>query len=202
MKNKKVLVVILFMFVLLFSGCSKDPKYVKLLNQDKALKYVESNYGKAELVGTNKDIENSIKYTFVDSEYKFQYTLTSTVEEVTFPAGFYHHREFSDFEENYYNYLLNALTEDINRISSEKNVRIIKREKVYLKNMYVYEKNLFDIYNNEDNMDLMEEASNELIKAIKKIDNRNFFKGYQIFIYSTLQEDDMGEKKVLERNTL
>lgn len=202
MKNKKVLVVILFMFVLLFSGCSKDPKYVKLLNQDKALKYVESNYGKAELVGTNKDIENSIKYTFVDSEYKFQYTLTSTVEEVTFPTGFYHHREFSDFEENYYNYLLNALTEDINRISSEKNVRIIKREKVYLKNMYVYEKNLFDIYNNEDNMDLMEEASNELIKAIKKIDNRNFFKGYQIFIYSTLQEDDMGEKKVLERNTL
>ena len=202
MKNKKVLVVILFMFVLLFSGCSKDSKQVKLLNQDKALKYVESNYGKAELVGTNKDIENSIKYTFVDSEYKFQYTLTSTVEEVTFPTGFYHHREFSDFEENYYNYLLNALTEDINRISSEKNVRIIKREKVYLKNMYVYEKNLFDIYNNEDNMDLMEEASNELIKAIKKIDNRNFFKGYQIFIYSTLQEDDMGEKKVLERNTL
>ena len=202
MKNKKVLVVILFMFVLLFSGCSKDPKYVKLLDEDKALKYVESNYGKAELVGTNKDIENSIKYTFVDSEYKFQYTLTSTVEEVNFPTGFYHHREFSDFEENYYNYLLNALTEDINRISSEKNVRIIKREKVYLKNMYVYEKNLFDIYNNEDNMDLMEEASNELIKAIKKIDNRNFFKGYQIFIYSTLQEDDMGEKKVLERNTL
>ncbi len=202
MKNKKVLVVILFMFVLLFSGCSKDPKYVKLLNEDEALKYVESNYGKAELVGTNKDIENSIKYTFVDSEYKFQYTLTSTVEEVTFPTGFYHHREFSDFEENYYNYLLNALTEDINRISSEKNVRIIKREKVYLKNMYVYEKNLFDIYNNEDNMDLMEEASNELIKAIKKIDNRNFFKGYQIFIYSTLQENDMGEKKVLERNTL
>ena len=202
MKNKKVLVVILFMFVLLFSGCSKDPKYVKLLDEDKALKYVESNYGKAELVGTNKDIENSIKYTFVDSEYKFQYTLTSTVEEVNFPTGFYHHREFSDFEENYYNYLLNALTEDINRISSEKNVRIIKREKVYLKNMYVYEKNLFDIYNNEDNMDLMEEASNELIKAIKKIDNRNFFKGYQIFIYSTLQENDMGEKKVLERNTL
>ena len=202
MKNKKVLVVILFMFVLLFSGCSKDPKYVKLLDEDKALKYVESNYGKAELVGTNKDIENSIKYTFVDSEYKFQYTLTSTVEEVNFPTGFYHHREFSDFEENYYNYLLNALTEDINRKKREKNVRIIKREKVYLKNMYVYEKNLFDIYNNEDNMDLMEEASNELIKAIKKIDNRNFFKGYQIFIYSTLQEDDMGEKKVLERNTL
>lgn len=195
MKKKKFLFVILSIFVLFLSGCSRSEQNVKLLSQEQAIKYVQKNYGKGTYVNTQKLSDTEVKYTFNDDQYNFEYTLTSTVEKVSFPFDFYHSREFSDFEDNYYNYILNNLGETISKIENEENVKIVKREKAY-------QKDLFDIYNDQDNLELMEEASDELIKSIKKIDDRNFFKGYKIFIYSTLKEDDMGDKTVIERKTM
>ena len=199
---KKIRILVLILVLLCLCGCSFKKESVELFTEKEALKYVEVNYGKAELLNTEKPSNESVKYTFSDNEYKFQYTLTSEIEEVSFPVTFYHTRELSTFDETYYDYILNNLSGEISRIQSEYGVRIVKREKVYLKNVYAYDKNLYDLYKDNDDIEIMRKASKELIKAIKKIDNRSFYKGYSIYLYSTLKEDDMGDKKILDKVTI
>lgn len=199
---KKIKVLLLVLVLLCLCGCSLKKEKVKLFNDDEAIKYAEKTFGKCELVDSDKSQSESVKFVFVDEQYKFQYTVTSEIEEVAFPTTFYHSREFSNFDEVYYDYILNNISGDISRIQNEYNVRIVKREKVYLKNLYDYDKNLFDIYNDSDDLDKMKKASKELVKSIKKIDSRGFYKGYLIYLYSSSQEDDMGDKKVLEKTPL
>ena len=196
---KKIRVLLLVLVLLCLCGCSFKKENVKLFDDEEAKKYAEKSFGKCSLVNSDRTQSDSVKFIFVDEQYKFTYTVTSEIEEVKFPKTFYHSREISDFDEIYYDYILNSLSGEISRIQNEKGVKILKREKVYLKNIYAYDKNLFDIYNDNDDIEKMKVASNELIKSIKKIDTRNFYKGYYIYLYSTLDEDDMGDKKVLER---
>lgn len=196
---KKVKVLLLILVLLCLCGCSLKKENVKLFSDEEAVKYAEKAFGKCQLVSSDRSQNDSVKFTFVDEQYKFNYIVTSEIEEVKFLKTFYHSRESSDFDEVYYNYILNNLSSDIFRIQNEKSVKIVKREKVYLKNMYTYDKNLFDIYSDNDDLDKMKEASSELIESIKKIDTRNYYKNYFIYLYSSNQEDEMGDKKILDK---
>lgn len=68
----------LFLFGMLFSGCTLSPKDVKLHTREEMEKILNDRYGDAEFVSVEKLEEtNQLVYTFKDTKYGFTYKATS-----------------------------------------------------------------------------------------------------------------------------
>ncbi|MBO6208071.1 MAG: hypothetical protein J6O73_14175 [Lachnospiraceae bacterium] len=93
---KKIIILLISIAVPIFllSSCA-SPDNVKLSDSVGAVKYVEENFGNAELIGTNTN-SVSIVYTFRDEEYGFEYSMRS------FASGNSVDGEVTSLEEQYH----------------------------------------------------------------------------------------------------
>ena len=145
---KKIIILLISIAVPIFllSSCA-SPDNVKLSDSVGAVKYVEENFGNAELIGTNTN-SVSIVYTFRDEEYGFEYSMRS------FASGNSVDGEVTSLEEQYhFDFLWYGGT------SADVAGTLVFDDK-YISNA--------------------EQASEEIVKLIKSIDDRGYFETIHI----------------------
>ncbi len=119
----KARLITLIIFVLFCVSCSNSAEDIEILTSDEILKYVENNYGDAELLDTI-ETKDSIECTFKDSQYGFEYYVKSSIDSL-WELSYYEDID-SNFNSEYINYLLNDsdYASDIDNFIEEYNIDI------------------------------------------------------------------------------
>lgn len=152
------------------TGCESNPEDVKLKSSFDIKLYANMHFGNAKLINKNNE-HNSITYTLKDNQYHFTYTCTSYASGIGIDGTNFGYNENTscDFDLNYQKYILDKL--NLNNIY---NTLIIQ----YTDNYQI----LFSVkYNNEEEI---LKNKDKLIKSIKRIDKRKYFKNYRIEVYN------------------
>ena len=82
--------------------------------------YAKNNFGPCKLIEYTKDDDKSVAI-FQDKEYDFEYTITSTMENLSFDSasfGTYQHKS-TDYPQQFIKYLESALENDFNNIEKK-----------------------------------------------------------------------------------
>ena len=187
---KKICIACILIFSFLFlTGCSSSKEDVKLLTEKEATNYAKEHFGKATIKKIKSKAEDKITYILTDKEYKFDYEITSYIDQFCLDGScgdIYYDSTISDFAEQYYNYIISSSKEKVATIEKKYNVSIEsddgwnKINGSYKIKSCATQAAFYSVYNNEKN--IMIDAAKELADYIKKVDNRAFFNNCSIWV--------------------
>lgn len=210
MKKCIILSILIILSTSLF-GCERNPEKVKLKTEKEIMEESVFSYGENTLISTTNG-KNSVMYTFIDSEYGFEYKMTSYARAMNIDSAIYGYREStsSDFEEKYCKFIFEKIMEEEPFIQPFE----YKTSSIYNeKNEYTYYRNADYVYPNETDhwavfIDLETVApasiyaklysnstsnligfSEMLSEKIRDIDKRKYFIDYCIRTYIFAKED-------------
>ena len=172
---KKIIILLISIAVPIFllASCA-SPDNVKLSDSVGAVKYVEENFGNAELIGTNTN-SDSIVYTFRDEEYGFEYSMRSFASGNSVDGEIFGYSEekSSDFSEKYQNYIDSQIDDEVTSL-----------EEQYHFDFLWYGGTSADVAGtlvfDDKYISNAEQASEEIAKLIKSIDDRGYFETIHI----------------------
>lgn len=172
MTKKRILSagILLFVFVcmLAMSSCSVKSK-------DQIVRYARQNFGKAELLSTEKLENGGLKCTFKDNQYGFEYYVKSEMHDIIIDGSKFGSVEStsSDFGGKYKDTFIEKCTSDLERIKSKYNVDL------ELHDSYDF----IVLHCKSSSCDYLAAAS-EIADVIIGFDGRKFFKDSFIGIYT------------------
>lgn len=119
--------------VMIFAGCKNDPKEVKLITESQAKEYVSKNLP-AAAYESEKDLTDSVEYTFTDDLCGFKFTVTSSVEKKYFDATVvgYDEKTTDNWNTAYREYLKGKLADKIDALVKENSLRLTWGQGKYL----------------------------------------------------------------------
>lgn len=162
-----------FIVLLMISmmGCTDDRQTVKLQSEEEVLRYAASSFGAAKIVGTEKnDEKNSVTYTMQDTEYGFQYTITSYASEFSLDGSktdLYFEESDDNFAKEYHRYIMSQISESDILDDTMSYNRAGRGTLLTIRS--AGEKN-------------PQEDAQKVIDLVKKVDGRKYFKDYCIAI--------------------
>lgn len=188
--KKTILLCILIIGVFFLTGCSFSKEDVKLLTKKEATNYAKENFGKATFKEIKSETEEEVVYVFLDSKYKFEYEITSYIDQLcldpTSCADVYSQRTDSNFAKQYYNYIISSSQNEVSVIEKKYNVSIKNDDGYHSVKQDYYlddcatQAAFYSVYG--DNTNEKTNAANELADYVKKVDNRKFFSKCSIWI--------------------
>lgn len=205
--KKKIFVFIIFILLLVVSGCSKNPSDVKLLNERQAARVARTYFGDATYMGVKENSSDRIVYIFKDNKLGFEYNIVSFRKSLSLDGSSfgYTSRTSSDFGIEYYNYIISSLSNKVSDIEKKYNVKIGNDDGWRSIKSVLYETRrsvrdcdpttyaFYSVYSNNSND--REKAGEELLNYIKEYDTRNYFKTCGIW----LRENELNDNNVYPR---
>ena len=175
--TKKILSSLLILAVVLtVSGC-----YRRVKDRNELIKYANDTYGAGTFEGSKKKLKGNESYTTIimkDKDTEIRYTVTSSLVNVSVDGSTFVYQEqtVSDFEEKYYEYLLDLAESDLENLASDYGF-------TYELNYGVFKINFSD----RDSAEKAEEAVSEFDKVLTRYDIKDLRpKEYLIYVDETI----------------
>ena len=175
--TKKILSALLILAVVLtVSGC-----YQRVKDRNELIKYANDTYGAGTFEGSKKKLKGNESYTTIimkDKDTEIRYTVTSSLVNVSVDGSTFVYQEqtVSDFEEKYYEYLLDLAESDLENLASDYGF-------TYELNYGVFKINFSD----RDSAEKAEEAVSEFDKVLTRYDIKDLRpKEYLIYVDETI----------------
>ena len=175
--TKKILSALLILAVVLtVSGC-----YQRVKDRNELIKYANDTYGAGTFEGSKKKLKGNESYTTIimkDKDTEIRYTVTSSLVNVSVDGSTFVYQEqtVSDFEEKYYEYLLDLAKSDLENLASDYGF-------TYELNYGVFKINFSD----RDSAEKAEEAVSEFDKVLTRYDIKDLRpKEYLIYVDETI----------------
>ena len=175
--TKKILSALLILAVVLtVSGC-----YQRVKDRNELIKYANDTYGVGTFEGSKKKLKGNESYTTIimkDKDTEIRYTVTSSLVNVSVDGSTFVYQEqtVSDFEEKYYEYLLDLAESDLENLASDYGF-------TYELNYGVFKINFSD----RDSAEKAEEAVSEFDKVLTRYDIKDLRpKEYLIYVDETI----------------
>ena len=175
--TKKILSALLILAVVLtVSGC-----YQRVKDRNELIKYANDTYGAGTFEGSKKKLKGNESYTTIimkDKDTEIRYTVTSSLVNVSVDGSTFVYQEqtVSDFEEKYYEYLLDLAESDLENLASDYGF-------TYELNYGVFKINFSD----RDSAEKAEEAVSEFDQVLTRYDIKDLRpKEYLIYVDETI----------------
>lgn len=175
--TKKILSSLLILAVVLtVSGC-----YQRVKDRNDLIKYANDTYGAGTFEGSKKKLKGNESYTTIimkDKDTEIRYTVTSSLVNVSVDGSTFVYQEqtVSDFEEKYYEYLLDLAESDLENLASDYGF-------TYELNYGVFKINFSD----RDSAEKAEEAVTEFDQVLTRYDIKDLRpKEYLIYVDETI----------------
>lgn len=175
--TKKILSSLLILAVVLtVSGC-----YQRVKDRNELIKYANDTYGAGTFEGSKKKLKGNESYTTIimkDKDTEIRYTVTSSLVNVSVDGSTFVYQEqtVSDFEEKYYEYLLDLAESDLENLASDYGF-------TYELNYGVFKINFSD----RDSAEKAEEAVTEFDQVLTRYDIKDLRpKEYLIYVDETI----------------
>lgn len=173
MRRKVFTLVICFLFCVLLTGCS-------VASEKEIKRYASEKYGEAFLIRTDELSDEDRKCYFIDKEYGFEYYVSSYMYDIVLDGASFGATEnkASDFEIAYYNYMVNAVKEELALIEKEYDVGISTSDGTYI---YYFARIK---YHSADTSNVAG-VSKEVSDLFTSIDTRGYWKELDVEVYDS-----------------
>lgn len=175
--TKKILSALLILAVVLtVSGC-----YQRVKDRNELIKYANDTYGAGTFEGSKKKLKGNESYTTIimkDKDTEIRYTVTSSLVNVSVDGSTFVYQEqtVSDFEEKYYEYLLDLAESDLENLASDYGFTYELNYGVFMIN-----------FSDRDSAEKAEEAVSEFDKVLTRYDIKDLRpKEYLIYVDETI----------------
>jgi len=168
-KNKIILILSVFLSIIL-AGCS-------VASEKEIVRFAKDKYGEATLIKTD-DSDKEVKCYFKDKEYGFEYYVTSYMNDIIIDGSKFGATENkgSNFDIQYYNYLNDAVKDDLALLEKKYNIKITVSDGTYI---YYFAKINY-IYADTTNVALV---SKEVSDLYTNLDTRHYWKNLDVEAY-------------------
>lgn len=179
MIRKAFLVLLLVLISMFFFSCSPA-------NPIEITAYANSEYGGAVLIKQEKISDDKRIYYFKDSQYGFEYQITSYMREIGCDGAVFGEVESKEttFEIKYYEYILSQIEEDFAELEDLYNVdiRTDKSTTFY---------SIAKIYYLSDNTENAPDVSETVQKLFEQYDTREYWSDESTYVYD-MHENEIG----------
>ena len=178
--KKKIFGVLLLIFIsMVFFSCSPA-------NPIEITAYANSEYGGAVLIKQEKISEDKRIYYFKDSQYGFEYQITSYMREIVCDGAVLGEIESkeSTFDEEYYDYILSQIEDELTELEAVYGVDIQTDNSAN----YYYPR---EVYYLSDDTDSAPEVSAEVQKLFESYDTREYWLYKDTYVYD-MYENEIG----------
>ena len=177
-KNMTLLpVIILLLAAVVFSGCQKDKKDVKLLTPEQSKEYVSKNLPAAKYV-SEKKLTDKTEFTFEDELCGFTFTVTSEASEKQFDAMTvgYDEKTSDNWLGSYFSYLRDKVSDGAEEIAEKQGIGLQWSDKL--------QGSVFLMIKTDKATNELEPVLKELGALIKAEDKHNKLSQSEIWCYS------------------
>ncbi|MBE5944416.1 MAG: hypothetical protein E7258_05805 [Lachnospiraceae bacterium] len=169
---KKILISgLVLVLVLSLSGCSAD-------SEKNIIKHAKDKYGPNKHIKTEELGEDKTTCYFTDNEYGFEYYVSSYMNEIIIDGSSFGSVENkgSNFDIQYYNYLCNTLSYDLQAIEEKYNVDIEISDGTYI---YYFAQ----VYYKTEDSSNASSVTKEISDLYTSLDTRHYWKNLDVEAY-------------------
>ncbi len=170
MGKNKIILIISVLLSLVLGGCS-------VASEKEIVSFAKDKYGEATLIRTDSS-DKEVKCYFKDKEYGFEYYVTSYINDIIIDGSNFGASENkgSNFDIQYYNYLNEAVKDDLALLEKKYNIKITVSDGTY---KYYFAKINY-IYADTTNVALV---SKEVSDLYTNLDTRHYWKNLDVEAY-------------------
>ncbi len=180
--KKLVLLLFTITIVLLFTACEPASK-------NQVMRYTKNEYGEAEFIKKEVINEDEITYYLKDKEYGFEYYVTSYVSDINIDGSKFGEAEnkSSNFNNSYYSYITNKLSDEFNKLENTYNVQIVTDTEDYdVPDFDIFP--LAEIHFKDSSVKTASKISEEVKDLYASYDTRGYWKNNSINVYNKNNE--------------